>query len=143
MHAQWQIAGLILLILLLAGILRRAVILIVTARSLRWSKLHQKAIDLTGRNLQTTNSNESGSATAGLTTVRIPYDSVYRDMSGYSPYGLDGELPYGEVPQDVSVDDENSFGSTGFQPGGVSYTQVPQRGGALIPKGRNRFGRRK
>lgn len=81
--------------------------------------------------LLTTNSNESGSPTTASGTINI-YNSPGSDPReimekfNYEPIYYDGELPYGEVPQDVSIDDENTFGPTGYTPGGVSYSQVPQ-----------------
>lgn len=119
--------------------------------------------------MQTTNSNESGSGKPYFTIDGVDITDgqvVYRKHSdgreeyypientppaielgkAYPRKDYIDPRPYGFIPYEDAqgkLNDDNSFGSTGFQPGGVSYTQVPQRGGALIPKGRKRFGRRK
>lgn len=119
-HLLWQIPLTIIAWILLC----RIAILTLTAGSLRWSKLRYSATLLLGKNLQTTNWNESGRGTGHF------------ELSKVDGIGL-------PILDDSSIVGENAYGSTGITPGGVSFTVVPQRGGALIPKGRKRFRRNK
>lgn len=79
----------------------------------------------------------------GLFVIRLISLPAYRRAQSQNS-NESGSGPYNLGPRNVViVNDEYSFGPSGFSPGGVSYVQVPTHGGALIPKGRKGFGRKK
>jgi hypothetical protein len=118
----WQIVVLTLLILIAGGTLSLLVIRTGLAEHRRWSELSLSLIGLNGKNLLSTDWNESGSETTKdewaelfKGPIQILPESELIEVQGFTPY------------QDAEGLRRQS--STGTQPSGTSFTEdiVPLR----------------